>query len=579
MAPDPDRKDSSLNSQHQALLTRMQKTQQGNDHCADCDGKAPRWASVNIGAFLCISCSGVHRSIGTHISVVRSITLDTWTPRQVAHFVTLGNVKSAAVYEQFLPSDFRRPSAADTHSIERFIRDKYERKLWASVENGGLCGVDSPVRHRPAPSVNSHNRRPEQPYRQQYRLYEEESVGYQQTSRLGSSIRRHATPYHRAEAMKQILDMGFEPHIAARALEASNGDLHRAVEWVLENCIAGDSGYPGQQAPPARSVEREHPQSLAHRVPSADLLSFDSAPDFALPSAPAPPPSSAPKSALIPQPPAWAANADDWADFGAFDTALPQATAAAKPVAASARGNVQVLSCPTELCAYKVANDAALKPGRHSYAQSSVGQDRTRTLPLVPSPGPRSFATFGEPKLADAPAASPLQTVLGPSTVPPFSAAPHALTLSVRAPALDISPALAPASPPPPEAQTPIASLPAPAISPPPSPTNASSIKSHVNSAKSDDPFAGLASFALSSSKANADAKAKARAEAKARAQPPPPPAAQEPVKLAAHAAVSNGLHDLGFADLLAEPAPSGSAPPSKQISGSAMSLDDLLGI
>jgi stromal membrane-associated protein len=30
----------------------------------------PRWASYNLGIFLCIRCGGIHRKLGTHISRV-----------------------------------------------------------------------------------------------------------------------------------------------------------------------------------------------------------------------------------------------------------------------------------------------------------------------------------------------------------------------------------------------------------------------------------------------------------------------------------------------------------------------------
>lgn len=44
----------------------------------------PRWASWNLGIFLCIRCAGIHRNLGVHISRVKSVNLDTWTPQQVA---------------------------------------------------------------------------------------------------------------------------------------------------------------------------------------------------------------------------------------------------------------------------------------------------------------------------------------------------------------------------------------------------------------------------------------------------------------------------------------------------------------
>lgn len=38
---------------------------------------------LSRGVFLCIRCSGIHRGMGTHISRVKSVDLDIWTPEQM----------------------------------------------------------------------------------------------------------------------------------------------------------------------------------------------------------------------------------------------------------------------------------------------------------------------------------------------------------------------------------------------------------------------------------------------------------------------------------------------------------------
>lgn len=65
----------------------------GNDRCCDCGVKHPQWASVSFGNLFCLECSGVHRSLGVHITFVRSIAMDSWTPAQLKVMKAGGNDK------------------------------------------------------------------------------------------------------------------------------------------------------------------------------------------------------------------------------------------------------------------------------------------------------------------------------------------------------------------------------------------------------------------------------------------------------------------------------------------------------
>ncbi|EER07222.1 centaurin/arf, putative [Perkinsus marinus ATCC 50983] len=83
-----------MNPQLERILSRPE-----NAVCADCNAPNPRWASVNIGVFICTNCAGVHRGVGTHITFVQSATIDQWKPEWVALADAVGNKVGNEYYE------------------------------------------------------------------------------------------------------------------------------------------------------------------------------------------------------------------------------------------------------------------------------------------------------------------------------------------------------------------------------------------------------------------------------------------------------------------------------------------------
>ena len=128
-----------------------------NQLCCDCGDKRPTWASLIvppdgyapddpiskliIGGFCCFQCSGIHRSLGTHICFVRSLTLDEWKEKEVRALEIGGNTKVNSVFEAKDMSRGRLnrdgetvPIKPNSHSNmtdrKRFIEEKYVEKKY-----------------------------------------------------------------------------------------------------------------------------------------------------------------------------------------------------------------------------------------------------------------------------------------------------------------------------------------------------------------------------------------------------------------------------------------------------------------
>nr|XP_004662327.1 arf-GAP with GTPase, ANK repeat and PH domain-containing protein 1 isoform X8 [Jaculus jaculus] len=123
---------SRLTSQSEAMALQSIRNMRGNSHCVDCDTQNPNWASLNLGALMCIECSGIHRNLGTHLSRVRSLDLDDWPTELIKVMSSIGNELANSVWEESSQGRTKPSLDSTREEKERWIRAKYEQKLFLS---------------------------------------------------------------------------------------------------------------------------------------------------------------------------------------------------------------------------------------------------------------------------------------------------------------------------------------------------------------------------------------------------------------------------------------------------------------
>uniref|UniRef100_A0A1A8FJ24 ArfGAP with GTPase domain, ankyrin repeat and PH domain 2 n=1 Tax=Nothobranchius korthausae TaxID=1143690 RepID=A0A1A8FJ24_9TELE len=119
-------------SQSEAVALQGIRNTKGNSLCVDCEAPSPTWASLNLGALICIECSGIHRNLGTHLSRVRSLDLDDWPGELTQVLAAIGNHMANSIWESCTQGRTKPTPNATREERESWIRAKYEQRAFVA---------------------------------------------------------------------------------------------------------------------------------------------------------------------------------------------------------------------------------------------------------------------------------------------------------------------------------------------------------------------------------------------------------------------------------------------------------------
>ncbi|CAH2016728.1 unnamed protein product [Acanthoscelides obtectus] len=126
------------------------KPKQNLEVCGDCGALDATWASVNKGILLCTPCCSIHRSLGRHISQVKSLLKGSWHPNQLNMVYALNNNGANNIWEHALFENGsklmkKKPTAKDSINIKQeYIKMKHVQCAFAFRESyeDGLYSVE-----------------------------------------------------------------------------------------------------------------------------------------------------------------------------------------------------------------------------------------------------------------------------------------------------------------------------------------------------------------------------------------------------------------------------------------------------
>ncbi|OAA64800.1 Arf GTPase activating protein [Cordyceps fumosorosea ARSEF 2679] len=262
-------------ARNEKQLQELVQTVTGNNICADCYARNPAWASWSLGVFLCMRCAAIHRKLGTHISKVKSLSMDSWSNEQVDNMRKVGNLASNRIYNA---SNKKPPVTIDVDeadsAMERFIRQKYTHDTTAQ-SNKPRSPISDEGTPPPLPPKNSKfgfraafSRSKTLPNRSPTEYAPGSPPLTNKPSKVFGATVDYDAPDETDKKLIKLREMGFQNNQRnSIVLKGVSGDVERAVEALVR---LGE----GDQPPPAPPKEKtlRATRSLTPMMPNSSGL-------------------------------------------------------------------------------------------------------------------------------------------------------------------------------------------------------------------------------------------------------------------------------------------------------------------
>ncbi|OTA85781.1 hypothetical protein M434DRAFT_159411 [Hypoxylon sp. CO27-5] len=239
-------------ARNEKVLQELVHNVPGNNFCADCQARNPSWASWNLGVFLCMRCAAIHRKLGTHISKVKSLSMDSWSNDQVENMKRVGNVASNKIYN---PQNKKPPVPVDADeadsAMERFIRTKYVQTAVNGTKkhNTGSSDEGTPPPLPPKTGSRFFSFRSKKDTRSRDSVFGSHDAQRSQSGNkapkvFGATVQQDS-PEAMAQKLTQLRDMGFtDDKRNAMILKGVNGNLEKTIEALVRLGEGGGVSLP-----------------------------------------------------------------------------------------------------------------------------------------------------------------------------------------------------------------------------------------------------------------------------------------------------------------------------------------------